>query len=131
VPVDSSTPREQEPSRRRNWRRIGLLFLIAAVAVGWLEWQWMIVRDRWALRQWLAANGGVAAVQVPGGEIGDYEHAIVTIPFWRSWMGDDPITCLYTPPLERAEIERLTKAFPESYGMSSASKGTTKRTPMP
>ncbi|HEY4311896.1 MAG TPA: hypothetical protein VGN12_20785 [Pirellulales bacterium] len=121
---------EQEPTRRRFNSRIALQFLIVAVAACWLGWQWMIVRDRWALRQWLTANGGVAAVQVPGGEPGDYEHEIVTIPFWRSWIGDDPITCLYTPPLERAEIERLTKAFPESYGMTSAT-GANKKTPMP
>jgi hypothetical protein len=129
--AENAMSHELEPTQRHFNIRIALPFLIVAIAACWLGWQWMIVRDRWALRQWLSANGGIAAVYDPRDAAGDYIHEIVTIPLWRSWMGDDPITCLYTPPLERAEIERLTKAFPESYGMSAANKGATKKTPMP
>ena len=106
------------------------MFVVVTVFAVWLGWELKFIRDRKALRNWLAANGGGVTVQNPKGFDGDYYHEVVAIPFWRSWMGDEPIAYFDAPPLSRAEIERLTKAFPESYGLRSA-PGAVKVTPIP
>jgi hypothetical protein len=113
-------------SRIDHRRRLQLgaaLLLVGLAVVLWLGREWMFVHRRHALRQWLVSNGGGPSWQ-------GLKDEPVTIPFWRSWMGDEPMAGLRVPALNRSEINRLTEAFPESYELE-LQPGAKKLTPMP
>lgn len=98
---------------RRRWFRFSLrtmfvLVTVFAVFVGWLAREWRIVRER---EEWIRYNydGDHPHWLAQGDDLG------VSLPIWRTWLGDHPVRSIYPYDAwtaeERSKAERL---FPEA-----------------
>jgi len=114
-----------QPTRRR-WFQFGtgtMLLVVSLVAI-WLAWQVGIVRERQAVIDFIRERGGavVAAkdwqppsAYAPIGTVTPAVRPQATIPFWRRWMGDEPMANVFLPVgTAQADVERATAAFPEA-----------------
>jgi hypothetical protein len=101
----------------RRWFQfsLGMLFVLVTVFAVWLRWELKYIGDRKATvadlrsRRAFVSNDSlelVAAGQPP-----------VTIPFWRRWLGDKPVSEIGAPypyGFTEAEWARLRVMFPEA-----------------
>ena len=96
--------------RRRLSFRLRTLFVVVTVAGCWLGWQIHIVRERRGVLNHLRGGVGIVQISVSG------TRSEVNIPFWRSWLGDEPIACLILPAktFSRDDLRRVRSLFPEA-----------------
>ena len=106
------------PKHSRRWFQFGLgtLFLVVTALAVWLGWELTIVRARSTYRQWLDDNGGgsnTAEWVAKHYPTEPAEHS--RIPFWRQWMGDEPIYDVLVPfGSSEEELADATRLFPEA-----------------
>jgi hypothetical protein len=108
---------DPKPRRLRFTLRT-LLVVMAAVGV-WLGWQLSIVRERQATRHWLSEGAGWFITATDYAQIPSPPAAEPTarqVPFWRLWLGDEPIAQIgFEPVVGKAERQHVKKLFPEAY----------------
>ncbi len=104
-------------ANRRRWLprySLRTLFIVLTVIGCWLGYELSWIRQRQKARQWLERAGGcyveLFALQ---------QHPAPTIPFWRTWLGDQAVTAIVIPSntwgaTRGYGIERLRQLFPET-----------------
>jgi hypothetical protein len=103
----------------RNYFQFGINTLLAlttlvAITIGW---EARYINERRVMRQRISANGGLAYcaadskdVLAPLGMITEVE-----IPFWRQWLGDEPIGYVsLCGGATDAEFRKVRMLFPEA-----------------
>ncbi len=111
--------------RGRRWFAFSLrtLFIVVTMFAVWLGWELNFVRQRLALRKQLAAGAGwvltvteycgYSACALPGRSV---RADVMKIPFWRRWMGDEPIAQMgFDRGATAADRARARELFPEAY----------------
>jgi hypothetical protein len=101
----------------RHWfqfRLTSLLMLITLVAL-WLTSEQYHVREREATRRWVTNNGGYAHSLPDWIARTGKKPPELSIPFWRQWIGDEPMVSLQmsrgaTPD----DVDRVGALFPEA-----------------
>src|SRR5262245_59077071 len=119
-------------SRRAAWLRFSLrtAFLVVTLLAVWLAWNVNVVLQRRAMRNWIERIGGRAAIAgQPAYFSGETYHPWLwreadeprwKINFWRRIMGDQPIRAVVLPPsIERSDVHRVQKLFPEVQSIHS------------
>jgi hypothetical protein len=104
------------PTRRRWFQfRLGTMFLLVTLSCVWLAWQVRIVRERQAMRVFIKEHRSIVTTlkdwQSPSGATPPQ----INVPFWRIWMGDEPIVeVILSHKLDHAEMEQVRALFPEA-----------------
>ena len=120
----------QAPPTRRRWFQfsLGTMLLLMTLLCVWLAWQVRIVRERQALMAFLKEQGGTTMTlkdwrdpsayggYAPSGSAPSVvAPPQISVPFWRQWMGDEPIVeVVYPPDSAESDIESARAAFPEA-----------------
>jgi hypothetical protein len=117
----------QTTKSRRRWFQfsLGTLFLLVTAFAVWLGWQVNIVRKRQATRVFIEEQGGIARslqdwrpMRYPPGYAGPRPGANppqVSLPFWRQWMGDEPVAEILWPAgSAESKIVQAMAVFPEA-----------------
>ncbi|HEY1599862.1 MAG TPA: hypothetical protein VGG64_09690 [Pirellulales bacterium] len=115
------------PSIRRRWYQFGLgtMFVLVTLFAVWLGWQINVVRERQAVRVFIEEQGGIARslqdwrpMRYPPGYVGPRQGAIppkISLPFWRHWMGDEPVAEILWPAgSPESKMEYAAAVFPEA-----------------
>jgi hypothetical protein len=95
----------------------------AVILLGWATSEWRFVLKRKALAKEFSDRIG------PVGYIGPYFNPEPpTIPFWRSWMGDEPCHAIDVPyGAPKSDFKRAKELFPEAEIYVSPSPDEIKR----
>lgn len=94
-------------SRRRWFQfRLTTMFVVVTAVAVWLGWEMKFVRERQVMRRRILESGG----ELWPGDIVGYEHA--AIPYWRTWLGDEPVSYINPGRLELTE-DAARRVFPE------------------
>jgi hypothetical protein len=96
------------PKRRCFRWSLQTMFVAVTVFACWLGWQVHIVRERRALREWFANSETLLDGQV------DTIRQPARIPFWRSWLRDQPTTCIWLHIPDEDTERRVRCCFPEA-----------------
>lgn len=89
------------------------MFVVLTVFSIWLGWQAKIVRDRREARKWLEDNGGWSIAAFAHNS---FSGDVPAIPFWRKWLGDEPMTDIGPlPDATEQDRKRIKRLFPEAY----------------
>lgn len=107
----------------RRWFQFSLRALIALmVLAGAIFWAWgeyRAVQNRHEVRRWLASRQGQAVTPHEFNSWlspADPNRSTATIPFWREWLGDEPVAIVYHIGTATAQEIAMTKAaFPEAH----------------
>jgi hypothetical protein len=115
------------PPTRRRWFQfgIGTMLLLVTVFALWLAWQVRIVRDRQAMMALLKQQGGSIMALKDWRDPSGYASPVppvaavrppqISVPFWRRWIGDEPIVEVACPVgSDESYVERARAAFPEA-----------------
>jgi len=98
--------------------------MVAGTLLGWLGSQWRLVQARKGFNGQALADGGYAASyfvsqvmctsdDYPG--FHETEWQTPSIPFWRRWLGDEPVGLVVVPAAwPESEAQRAKSLFPES-----------------
>jgi hypothetical protein len=108
--------------RRRTNDALIVTMLVTAllIAIGWLGWQYQIVRHRQAMRSQIETTGGVVFVggfdyrsspRVKMIRPADYDYKIPTV---RKWFGDEFVALILFPRQLTAADRQAIEALPES-----------------
>jgi hypothetical protein len=91
-----------------------MLLLVTLFCV-WLAWQVRVVRDRQAMRVLIKERRSIVTT------LKDWQPPLgatppkISVPFWRKWMGDEPIIeVILSHKLDSAEMEQVRALFPEA-----------------
>jgi hypothetical protein len=97
----------------------------------WLGWQLHIVRERKAILRWLRIDRpGSLSRRLADLPMHAPAREGVKIPFWRAWLGDEPIAIIY--PHESITMEekaRILAYFPEAHSIRPNSDPTLETDP--
>ena len=106
---------------RRRWYQfgIGTMLLVVTVFAVWLGWELKFIRKRQAMIRQLRAGGSTAesTEELRRSPDGTYrpKAAAATIPFWRRWLGDEPVALIWlTTESEGRFIAMVGAMFPEA-----------------
>jgi hypothetical protein len=118
---------------RRRWLAFPLRTLFVGVTalatlLGWLGWNWGIVRERQLLRQEIEATGAIFTLSMANGNI-FINPARNPMPFPRNWMGDQRAAGILVPlTFTEDKVATIRKVFPEAsvyaYPSPAASRPT-------
>jgi hypothetical protein len=108
----------EAPPIRRRWFRCSLrtMFVVVTVFAVWLTHQINFVKHRKVMLGLIKERGGGYRA-LSDWPLHPYlgEPPKVSIPFWRRWMGDEPITDIAWPSsTTRLHVIEAHGAFPES-----------------
>jgi hypothetical protein len=114
---DTKGPPTGSARSRRRWFQFRLtsLFILMTLVALWLAWEQHYVRERKATRMWVTNNGGAAHSLTDWITPAGTEPPEVSIPFWRQWIGDEPLVSLQLSSQATADdLERVRAIFPEA-----------------
>lgn len=95
------------------------MFVVVAVFAVWLGWELQYVRERKSGLQSLAAHDFYWASDFDKGAFAFVSANVlyqrqVTIPWWRTWLGDEPMLCIFLTPGQSPNEEEMRNLFPEA-----------------
>lgn len=105
---------------QRRWfqfslRTLIITFGLLTAALGWLGRELKVIHERNVTREWVVTNGGATISRAqwnpPFGD-GGY---LVEVPFWRTWLGDQPMVSLkLSGKCMPEDVDRVQAIFPEA-----------------
>ena len=79
------------------------MFLMVTVVAVWLGWELKFIRERQA---WLRENASLVDVS---------DESDAHIPWWRKWLGDEPVPAIVFPPdWTDEDCANVARLFPEA-----------------
>ncbi len=103
---------------KRRWFQFGLgtMLLLVTLLCVWLAWQMHVVRERELVRASVTRHGAVVTALKDRIEWKGFGTSPqISVPFWRQWVGDEPIAGIaFSPDADEADVERAQRVFPEA-----------------
>jgi hypothetical protein len=109
------------PKHTRRWFRfsLGTMFLVTTSVAVWLGWELRFIRERKskleplsAADYYRASDFDKDAIAFVSANVGYKKR--VAIPWSRSWLGDEPMLCIFLTPDKPPSEEEMRKLFPEA-----------------
>ncbi|HEY4311956.1 MAG TPA: hypothetical protein VGN12_21085 [Pirellulales bacterium] len=106
---------------RRRWFQFGLrsLLVVVTLLAFWLAWELHFIRERQRLIRDYSSppKSWLFGVLTPEKRQQDPSFRWPTIPFWRKWLGDEPVATVCINPFtysDAKDIESMAASFPEA-----------------
>jgi hypothetical protein len=109
------------PTRRWYQCGLGTLFMAITLLAVWLSWELDYIRERRETRNEVEAKH----IQFL------FAHPKQSIPFWRVWLGDEPVDCISVLSSDRDQVMRIKRLFPEAETEGYVTHLEPSRSPMP
>jgi len=93
------------------------MFCIVTVVASWLAWELNYVGARRAMLALVSKDGGSATTGAEMSALAARDGArynLPIIPFWRQWLGDEPVEIVRVPTSSPKLLERAAMLFPEA-----------------